>query len=571
MKTHPITFLQTLSDRIRNTERTRRRETSSRNTVFGCRNGNVATIFALAATILTVAVGGVIDLAQMRRLHSVMQAGADAAALSAARHLGTDETKRRSEADNVYLANVVDLPSPTVGTLTSSAPTYTYTATYAAPTTFLKIIGLDSLTLEARSQAVASTDTLDVALVLDSSGSMANGNRMVELKKAVKLFLGAFTTGTDVQVAMIPFDTEVRVDAVALTSATSAAPTNPYASTTDCNTLTDPIEKTACQTAQSTKPAIDCNAFVSSVPYRTTSQNRCLSSYASGFKLGTTGTFTDCVSWLLGLCTGTADLYYKTIDTGSAIVAQRQEWVCTQWLLLVCVGAGWSAPVTLESRPYTPSPAQTPQTAKTATDETANSNLLLQPADVWSGCLIDRTQPYDVQNTAPIAGLPATLYPKANCTVGTLIPLKGLTNNLTSLATTVDTMQPSGATNITIGVQWGMEALTANAPLTGTTGGSRKFMIVMTDGANTQDRWYGNGTANSPDRDKIDARTRLACANAKTAGITIYAINLVDGDPTLLTYCASDTAKFFNVTTASQLSDVFAQIANSIKRIRISS
>lgn len=140
---------------------------------------------------------------------------------------------------------------------------------------------------------------------------------------------------------------------------------------------------------------------------------------------------------------------------------------------------------------------------------------------------------------------------------------------LTSLSTIVDGMQPSGATNLTIGVQWGMEALTASSPFVGSSTASKKFMVLMTDGLNTQNRWWGDGTANSPNRDKIDARTRLACDNAKRAGITVYTINLVQGNATLLSYCATDPTKYFAVSTASQLSDTFLQIATLIKRVRL--
>jgi Mg-chelatase subunit ChlD len=532
----------------------------------------VVLIFGMAALALALAMGGALDIAHLSRLHSVLQSGADAAALSAARFAGTDATQRKSQADGSYVANVAEIANPTLGTLTSVGTTWTYTARHPTETTFLKMIGITTVTLEATATATASSDTLDVALVLDNSGSMANNNRMVELKKAVKLFLGSFPSGSDVQVALVPFDSQVKVEAAALSNSTSNAPANPFVAATDCHTLVDSIDGTACTTAQTAKPTINCNTFATSAPYYAVSQNRCNSSYNSGgFKAGTTASYTDCVSWdlLHILCLNSANLKYTTTDTGSAVVLTRQEWGCTQYVLLLCSASGWTNTVTLETRPYTPDPARTPQTTKTSTDETANANLLLQPTDVWSGCLIDRTQPYDVQNDAPIAGLPTTLYPKANCTVGTLQAIKGLTPLLTSLATAVDALQPSGATNITIGVQWGMEALTASAPLIGTSSSSKKNMIVMTDGMNTQDRWWGDGTANSPNRDKIDARTRLACDNAKKAGITVYTINLVQGDPTLLTYCASDQTKYFAVTDAAQLSNAFLEIANMIKRIRL--
>jgi len=388
----------------------------------------------------------------------------------------------------------------------------------------------------------------------------------------VKLFLGSFPSGADVQVAMIPFDSQVRVEATALTTSTSSAPSNPFAATTDCNALVDSNDKAACLDAQATKPTINCNTFATSAPNYAVSQNRCNASYnQGGFKAGTTASYTDCVGWdlLHILCLNSANYKYTTVDTGSAVTLTRQEWGCTQYVLLLCTASGWTNTVTLETKPYTPDPEETPQTAKTATDETANANLLLQPTDIWSGCLIDRTQPYDVQDDAPIAGLPVTLYPKANCTVGTLQAVKALTPMLTTLTTAVDGLQPSGATNITIGVQWGMEALTSSVPLVGASSSSKKYMIVMTDGMNTQDRWWGDGTADSPNRDKIDARTKLACDNAKKAGITVYTINLVQGDPTLLTYCASDPAKYFAVSDATQLSKAFLEIANLLKKVRL--
>jgi Flp pilus assembly protein TadG len=534
--------------------------------------GNIAIAFGVVVMLLTVAMGGAIDIVQMMRIHSSIQSGVDAAAIAAARYAGTDATDRKNRADSIYLANVGELPGTTIGTLTSSGSTWTYTATYPSPTMFLKIAGINSVTLEAAASATASNDTLDVALVLDNSGSMADSNRIVELKKAVKLFLGNFPSGADVQVALIPFDSQVKVDGASLSNTTSNAPSNPFAAGTDCNTLVDANDKAACLAAQSSKPTISCNTFNSSVQYYAVSQNRCNASYNSGgFKAGTTNSYGDCVAWdlLHILCLNNMTFQYTTTDTGSAVVLKRSEWGCTKYLLLICTEWGWTNIVTLQTKPYTPDPASTPQTSKIATDETANANLLLKPTDVWTGCLIDRTQPYDVQNDTPIAGLPATLYPKANCTVGTLLAAKALTPMLTSLATAVDGMQPSGATNMTIGVQWGMESLTSSAPFIGSSSTSKKFMIVMTDGLNTQNRWWGDGTANSPNRDKIDARTKLACDNAKKAGITLYTINLMQGNASLLAYCASDATKYYAVESASQLSDTFQQIATVIKRVRL--
>ncbi len=51
-------------------------------------------------------------------------------------------------------------------------------------------------------------------------------------------------------------------------------------------------------------------------------------------------------------------------------------------------------------------------------------------------------------------------------------------------------------------------------------------IILLTDGLNTQDRWYTSQSS-------IDARQQLTCNNIKAAGITLYTIQVnTGGDPT---------------------------------------
>ena len=54
----------------------------------------------------------------------------------------------------------------------------------------------------------------------------------------------------------------------------------------------------------------------------------------------------------------------------------------------------------------------------------------------------------------------------------------------------------------------------------------QQVIILLSDGLNTQDRWYT--TASS-----IDARQQKTCDNIKAAGITIYTVQVnTGGDPT---------------------------------------
>ena len=61
-----------------------------------------------------------------------------------------------------------------------------------------------------------------------------------------------------------------------------------------------------------------------------------------------------------------------------------------------------------------------------------------------------------------------------------------------------------------------------------------------------------------------------ACTKVKAAGIQIYTIRVMDGNATLLKNCASDPSMYFSVTAASQLTTVFASIAQSLSNLRIS-
>ena len=62
------------------------------------------------------------------------------------------------------------------------------------------------------------------------------------------------------------------------------------------------------------------------------------------------------------------------------------------------------------------------------------------------------------------------------------------------------------------------------------------------------------------------------CDNIKAAGITIYTVQVnTDGDPTstLLQNCASDSSKFFLLTSATEIVATFNQIATALTTLRL--
>ncbi len=188
---------------------------------------------------------------------------------------------------------------------------------------------------------------------------------------------------------------------------------------------------------------------------------------------------------------------------------------------------------------------------------------------MWNGCVTDRDQSYDTRNTAPSSGVQATLFPTdqySNCPAS----LMGLTYDWTALDNRVDAMNPSGLTNQSIGLQWGWQSLT-EAPFAVPPQDAgydyNTVVILLTDGLNTEDRWYSNAPS-------IDARQKMLCDNVKAAGISIYTVQVNTGsDPTsaLLQDCASDPSQFFLLTSADQIVTTFHAIGTKLAKLRVSS
>lgn len=189
----------------------------------------------------------------------------------------------------------------------------------------------------------------------------------------------------------------------------------------------------------------------------------------------------------------------------------------------------------------------------------------------WNGCVMDRTQSYDTQITPPTST--ATYYP-ADQSSYCPTPIAPLSYSWSSLKSTVSAMSPLGGTNQPIGLVWAWQTLQQSAPFNAPAEDSNytytKAIVLLSDGLNTMDRWYGNGSTQSP---QVDARQQILCDNIKAAGVTIYTIQVnTGGDPTstILQYCASGSSNFFMLTDASQVITTFNSIGTSLTKLRVS-
>ena len=194
----------------------------------------------------------------------------------------------------------------------------------------------------------------------------------------------------------------------------------------------------------------------------------------------------------------------------------------------------------------------------------------------WNGCVVDRgnssgpaSGAYDTNVVAPVAGDTAKMFAAeqyASCTQASL----PLSDNWTSMTTLVNGMSPAGNTNQGIGLALGWMSLAGGGPFTvpdkdpGYT--YSEVLVLLTDGLNTQNRWYTSQSS-------IDAREQLTCNNIKAAGILVYTVQVnTGGDPTstLLQQCASDSSKFFLLTSADEIVSTFNTISTELSRLYVS-
>jgi Flp pilus assembly protein TadG len=193
----------------------------------------------------------------------------------------------------------------------------------------------------------------------------------------------------------------------------------------------------------------------------------------------------------------------------------------------------------------------------------------------WNGCVVDRGDAggpnaanYDTNVVAPTAGTPTTLYvPEqySSCPQAAM----GLSYNWSAMTSLINNMSPAGNTNQSIGLQLGWLSLTTsgvfNAPAKDSNSTYAEHIVLLTDGLNTADRWY-------TDQASIDARQQILCNNIKAAGVTLWTIQVnTGGDPTstLLQNCASDSSKFFLLTSASQIVSTFDNISFKITQLHL--
>lgn len=491
------------------------------------RSGNIATIFAFSLIPVMGALGAALDYSLAHTSRSKLQLAVDAAALAVTKAAAKDPALSKSElrriARKVFEANSKNLYLTTAADL-KTAPIeegYKVNATAQVKTQLIHLLGIRSIDVGVTGVATASMKKYEISMVLDNSGSMF-GTKISALRAAAQKLADTVLKDSNkqdnVKVALVPFAGAVNV-----------GPSNATATWMDLKALSS-IHKENL--------GFNANRFQA----------------------------------------------YSNID-----------------------GANWSGCVEVRPAPHdvtdkapTPGDYDTYFVPTFAPDEPDYdwrylNSYVSDGATSWCSALPSKWQwlcKYYKKKANVQYKYGTITGPNFLCDSKPLTPL---TTDRLTITNAIKAMEARGATNIHQAVMWGWRTLSPGEPFTEgspyTDTDVTKVMVVMSDGMNTymglnnpklsSYSAYGyaiNGrlgikTSNSSAlTGAMNAKTLLACKNAKDAGIQIYTVAFDLNDKKtlqMLKNCASSKSMALTANNSSDLIATFEEIGSNISKIRL--
>lgn len=184
------------------------------------RRGVVAMITALAVIPIFAAIGIAVDGGRGYMLRSKLSYAVDAAGLAGGRSF---ETNLREE-DVVmffeanfppgYMGSVLEGGEPDV-TFDETANTITIEATATIPTHLMNVAGVEEITVSARTVIQRHLPGMELALVMDNTGSMRGGGKIGAMKDAatalINILYGERETVDNFWVGLVPYSATVNI------------------------------------------------------------------------------------------------------------------------------------------------------------------------------------------------------------------------------------------------------------------------------------------------------------------------------------------------------------------------
>ncbi|HNQ91436.1 MAG TPA: pilus assembly protein [Alphaproteobacteria bacterium] len=178
--------------------------------------GAVAIAFALVIPVVVGSAGMAVDLSMAHMVKQRLSHAIDAAALAAAAS-GGSESDMNAKVNQFFHQNY---PENKIGatynlTVSIEGDDIHVTAKADYDTTFARMLGIDELTVSSSTRVTREILGLEVAMVLDVTGSMSTNNNIGALKTASKNFLDILcrdeTCSSLVKIGIVPFSAAVNV------------------------------------------------------------------------------------------------------------------------------------------------------------------------------------------------------------------------------------------------------------------------------------------------------------------------------------------------------------------------
>jgi Flp pilus assembly protein TadG len=505
------------------------------------RRGNVALLFGLTLIPLLIAVGLGVDYGRGLLVKERMEDALDAAALALGSWTDLPQSQMQAKAQQFFDANygASSLGTPANVNVSFAGDNITVSVSGEVPTTFMQLAGYDTMDISASSTITKQERNIELALVLDTTGSMAQNGKIQALKSAATdlvntLFEGQSTSDT-VKVAVVPFAAAVRLPV-------SEALSGGWIDTK----------------AQSAIAQEDFGPGV--VPYNL---------YGNGNLKNE--------SW--GGCVRERGGAYELTDDAPDP----------------------SNPATLFAPYFAPDEPGNKNSsnlgyANSYLDDGTTTTTTCTTAGRSNKQKCTTTQMTDQQiqaSTAKYVNATVTsssLGPDFNCAASSLIPL---TNTANTVLNAINALTPNGSTALPTGLLWGWRVLSPTAPFTEGAAYDDtqwvKAMVLLTDGQNDVQAG-GNGvdksdynafgyaaqghlgsTNGSQADSTLDQKTLAVCSAIKNMGIRLYTIGfqVTQASENLLQSCASEPDMFYNSPSTADLDGIFSDIAQGLGELRI--
>lgn len=512
----------------------------------GDQRGAVMIIFALGLGVLALSAAIAIDYGRIGTEQVRMQRALDAAALAAAHRLGSDDqdASGAAAAAAFFKANTGGRSMFDLGDVTLNADTGEVVASSGGsiPTSLMNAFGISKVNVRAGSRVVRGSGSVEIALVLDNSGSMA-GQPIIDLKEAARnlveiVFSGA-SSNEKVRLGVVPFAGSVNVGAHRRdegwidTDGSSPIHHENFATPASRFSVFD-------QLGTSWRGCVEARPAPHDVSDTPPSSSNPATLFVPMFAPDEPDR---------GNADGASYPNNYLDDFGGSCPAPEQ--VCIDY-----------------------------NSRKERCDEYGPKPLSQSVAQA-------RMCKYEG------AATPSGLGPNYGCTTA---PLQELSIDKSDALAAIDAMGANGSTNIGEGLMWGWRVLSPEAPFQQGEAWNEptntKFIVLMTDGQNTYSRYSGNhnwtwygafgfgskgrlGTTNSATAllNQMNAKTQAACTNAKAKGITVYTVAFrLENDANtraLLSACASDSSKAFSASDGTALHNTFQAIGREIAKLRV--